>query len=107
MTRWLNHLGFVVLPLLALAVVLVKLAPAALRIWGNMRLVALFKQLEEVEKAHAAGSDRSELLDRLDHVDEKSASMFVTRSTVHDYIDFRQFLHDMRERVDTRDDEGA
>jgi hypothetical protein len=33
--------------------------------------------------------------------------MFVPRSTVHDYIDFRQFLHDMRERVEKKDSRGT
>ena len=99
-TRWLNHLGFVVLPLLTLAVVLVKLVPTALRIRGQLRLTNLFKKLEAVEQAHSAGADRSGLLAELDRIDEVSATMFVARSTVHDYIDFRQFLHDMRERVE-------
>jgi len=99
-TRWLNHLGFVVLPLLTLAAVLLKLVPTALRIWGQVRLTGLLKKLEAVEKAQAAGADRSRLVAELDRIDEASATMFVARSTVHDYIDFRQFLHDMRERVE-------
>jgi len=98
-TRHLNHLGFVVLPLLTLVVVLLKLLPTALRIYGNAMLTGLLKRLEVVEKGHAAGADRKELLADLDRIDAKSAKMFVPRSTVHDYIDFRQFLHDMRERV--------
>ena len=104
-TRFLNHLGFVVLPLLTVMVVLLKLAPVALRIIGSARLVGLLKRLEAVEKAHAAGADRSSLLADLDRIDENSAKMFVPRAKVHDYIDFRQFLHDMRERVERRDGE--
>ena len=46
-----------------------------------------------------AGFDTAELLARLDELDRKTAGMFVPRSMVHDYIDDRQFLHDMRERV--------
>jgi len=99
-TRWLNHLGFVVLPLLTLAFVLIKIAPMVLKIWGNIQLVGLFKKLEAVEKAHAAGGDREKLLADLDLIDQKSGKLFVPRSTVHDYIDFRQFLHDMKERVE-------
>jgi len=98
--RRLNHLGSVVLPLLTLAFVLIKIAPTALKIWGNIRLVGQLKGLEAVEKAHAAGGDREQLLADLDLIDQKSAKMFVARSIVHDYIDFRQFLHDMRDRVE-------
>ena len=101
-TRMLNHLGFVVLPLLTLALGLVKVVPLVLRIYGSARLTGFMKQLEAVEKAHASGADPSKLLAELKRLDEKSAKIFVPRSKVHDYIDFRQFLHDMRERVSSR-----
>jgi len=98
-TRFLNHLGFLVLPLLTAVVVLLKLVPTGLRVWGGLRLKGWFKQLAEIEKGHAAGDDRSQLLADLDQIDRASAKTFVPRSAVHDYVDFRQFLHDMRERV--------
>jgi hypothetical protein len=103
-TRFLNHLGFLVLPLLTAAIVLLKFVPAGLRIWGRLRLRGLLKQLEAVEKGHAAGDDASKLLADLARIDRVSATMFVPLSTAHDYIDFRQFLHDMRERVERKDD---
>jgi TRAP-type uncharacterized transport system substrate-binding protein len=106
-TRFLNHLGFVVLPLLTVAVVLLKIVPTGLRVWGGLRLKGLLKSLEAVEKGHAACADRSKLLADLDRIDLASAKMFVPRSTVHDYIDFRQFLHDMRERVEKKDGRGT
>jgi hypothetical protein len=99
-TRFLNHLGFLVLPLLSVAIVLLKVVPTGLRITGGLRLKRLLKDLESVEKGHAAGADRVQLLADLDRIDRASAGMFVPRSIVHDYIDFRQFLHDMRERVE-------
>jgi hypothetical protein len=98
-TRWLNHLGFVVLPLLALAVVLVKIVPLFLKIWISIKLTGFFKRLEEVEKSHAAGGDRPTLLAELAALDHASATIFVPRSSLPNYIDFRQFLHDMRERI--------
>jgi TRAP-type uncharacterized transport system substrate-binding protein len=100
--RWLNHLGFVVLPFVGVVVVLIKFLPMVLKTWGQIRLVGLLKKLEAVEKADAGGGDRSRLLADLDQIDKTSAKMFVPRSTVHDYIDFRQFLHDMRERIESR-----
>jgi len=98
-TRWLNHLGFVVLPLLALAMLLVKIVPLFLKIWISIKLTGFFKRLEKVEKAHAAGGDRSQFVAELDALDRDSATIFVPRSSLQSYIDFRQFLHDMRERV--------
>ena len=99
-TRSLNHLGLVVLPLLTLAFVLIKAVPMALDIWMKLKLTGLYKQLEIVEKSDAVGGDRSELLAQLEEIDRASSSLFVPRSKLLDYIDFRQFLHDMRERVE-------
>jgi hypothetical protein len=97
--RHLNHLGFVVLPLVGLAVVVVKFLPVVLRTWTSLRLTGLYKKLEAVEKADAAGADRAELLAQLAEIDQASSGLYVPRSNVADYIDFRQFLHDMRERI--------
>ncbi len=106
-TRYLNHLGFVVLPLLAGALILIKTVPLVLKLWATIRLMGFLKRLESVEKSQAADGDSSELLTRLNELDRVSATMFVPRSCVHDYIDFRQFLHDMRERVKNKDDSRA
>jgi hypothetical protein len=70
-----------------------------LKMWSRIQLVGMLKQLESVEKAHAAGSDPTELLVQLNELDKKTAALFVPRSMVHDYIDDRQFLHDLRERL--------
>ena len=97
--RLVVHFGFFVIPVLTVVVVLLKVVSTMLRLWGELQLNRLFKRLEAVEKGHAAGADKSELLGELDRVDRASAKLFVPRSVLHDYIDFRQFLHDMRERV--------
>ncbi len=78
---------------------MLKVVPLGLRVWGQLRLTGLFKRLESVEKRNAAGVDRDRLLSELDQIDQVSARMFVPRAIVQDYVDFRQFVHDMRERV--------
>ena len=105
--RFLNHLGFVVLPLLTVTLIILKAAPMALKLWFTIKLMGYFRRLVAVEKAHADGGDPSELLARLDEIDGASVTMFVPRSRVHDYIDLRQFLHDMRGRLMSQDDPGA
>lgn len=97
--RWVNHLVFVLLPLFAVVAVLLKLVTTGVRAWSGFKLKRMFKTLEAVEKGHAAGRDCAKLLGDLDVLDRDSAAMFVPMSTVQDYVDFRQFLHDMRERV--------
>lgn len=98
-TRFINQLGFLVLPTLTVAVLMLKIAPMAVKSWGGFQLRRHFRVLEAVEKKRAAGDSRAELLSDLERLDKSSASMFVPRSLSHDYVDFRQFLHDLRDRV--------
>lgn len=99
--RYLRHFGGVVLPLLALAVILIKFLPVVLKIWITVRLAVLYKRLVSVEKADAGGDDRADLLAQLQEIDDASSGIFVPRSKLAEYIDFRQFIHDMRDRINS------
>lgn len=99
-TRYLNHLGSFVLPLLALVVVLLKFLPMAFKVWFKLQTQRRMIQLGNVEKRYAAGDDRTGLSAELDRIDQATAKLFVPRACAHDFVDFRQFLHDMRERVE-------
>lgn len=101
-TRILSHLGFFVLPLLAVVLAAIKLVPAALKGWFQFRLQGWLKELAAVEKQHVGVKDHTELIERLNIIDSASVKMFVPRKAAHDYIDFRQFLHDLRERVERK-----
>ena len=57
-----------------------------------------------MEKADAAGDDRADLLAQLQEIDDASSKIFVPRSKLAEYIDFRQFLHDMRDRIASGDE---
>ncbi|MGI9470756.1 MAG: TAXI family TRAP transporter solute-binding subunit [Rubripirellula sp.] len=98
-TRFLNQLGFLVLPVLTVALLMLKLIPMGLKSWGKMHLRRQFRVLESVEKKRCAGEPQAELLSELEEIDTATATMFVPRGLTHDYVDFRQFLHDLRERV--------
>ena len=84
---------------------------AALRSRGiNVRAVATegglenLRRLEGVEKADATGTDRADLVADLQAIDDDSATIFVPRSKTAEYIDFRQFVHDMRDRIVSGDE---
>ena len=77
----------------------VKLIPAALRGWFSFRLQGWMKEPAAVEKQHVVDDDLAPLIERLDRIDSASAKMFIPQPSSHDYIDFRQFLHDLRDRV--------
>jgi len=98
-TRFLDHLGFFVLPLLTVAFVLIKVVPAVARIRAGIGMQRLLQDLAVVEKRAAGGEDPAQLLPELERVDRASATLFVPRSVTKDYLDLRQALHDLRERV--------
>ena len=97
--RFLNHLGFFVLPLLTGLALLLKAAPTALRMWTSTKLTGAMKQLARIEKAHAGGADGATLHTELDGVDRATAEMFVPRSCLTDYLGVRQAIHDLRDRL--------
>jgi hypothetical protein len=99
LTRYLNHLGFLVLPVLTALVVLLKLVPMALKAIGKLRLVGLYRQLEQIDRSSVAGESPAVLMANLDRLDATTATMFVPRALAPDYVNFRQALHDLRERV--------
>ena len=99
LTRYLNHLGFLVLPVLTVLVVLLKLVPMVLKAIGKLRLVGLYRQLEQVDRSSVAGEPPAVLMANLDRLNATSATMFVPKALAPDYVNFRQALHDLRERV--------
>ena len=46
------------------------------------------------------GGDRDSLLAELEYVDESTSdTRFLLRSTISSWLEMRQFLHDLRERM--------
>jgi len=99
-TRYLNHLGFMVLPLLVIVLLLLKIVPMGLSLYTGILLKGWFAKLAAIEKARVAGEEREKLLADLDRIDKSSAGMLVTHISAQDYVDFRQFLSDLRDRVE-------
>jgi hypothetical protein len=61
----------------------------------------------EVEKASAGpGADRAALLGRIDEIDRASLGVPVPRRQGQEYMDFRQFLYDLRARVEQLPERG-
>ena len=65
MTRYLHHVGFLVLPLAVLVLLLLKFVPLCLKIWTNFWLKRAFKRLAVVEKGHAAGKGHRRAIGRV------------------------------------------
>ncbi len=106
--RWLDRWGIVLLALAASALVFVKVLPALVRLYFTRHLSRAYRAMGEVEKAAAAPhAHRAALLARLDELDRASLGLPVPRRLGAEYMDFRQFLHDLRERVEGLAEPGA
>jgi len=101
-SRYLNHLGFLVLPTLTILVLLLKLVPMVLKGIGRLRLIGLYRQLEQIDRASVAAADEAELLADLHRLDATTAAMFVPRALAAEFVNFRQALYDLGERVQSR-----
>ena len=98
--RWLDRWGILLVALAASLLAVVKVLPELMKANFALRLNRAYRTMAEVEKAAAgAGPDRAALLARIDEVDRASLTVPVPRRLGQEYMDFRQFLHDLRTRV--------
>ena len=98
--RWIDRWGILLAALAASLLGLVKILPALTRANFTLHLNRAYRVMAEVEKAAAGpGPDRAALLARLGEIDRASLGVPVPRASGAEYMDFRQFLHDLRGRV--------
>lgn len=102
--RWIDRWGIVLVALIASLLGVVKVLPALVKANFALRLNRAYRAMAEVEKSLAtAGADRAALLARLDAIDRASLSLPVPRPSGAEFMDFRQFLHDLRSRIEDGD----
>jgi TRAP-type uncharacterized transport system substrate-binding protein len=89
----------VVVPMLTVAFGLFKLLPVAIQARFKIQSMGFYKRLALLEKAAAEGGELAGILARLDEIDRESAAMAVPRPCLTPFLELRQYLHDMRERL--------
>lgn len=100
-----DRLTGVIVPALTTFLVIFQLVPGLLRLRLNLSLKKLYRRLEKLEKRAAEpGVESAELLGQADSIDEDSVGLWVPRSQILAYLELRQFIHDMRERLSRRDE---
>ena len=104
-TRWLNHLGFVVLPLLTLVVVLLKVVTVFIKARASIRFNRFYRRLGTIERASASGANPQLTHRDLDLLDNACIDFSVPRSMIEQYLNLRQLIHDLRERLPKIPDE--
>ena len=85
-------------PLATAAVFLFKAVPGMIRFRFNVQLQRLYRRLERVEK-RSAEVDVETVLDELDAIESASSRLKVPRTQDAPYFEFRQNVHDVRDRV--------
>jgi hypothetical protein len=101
LATWIDRFIMVVVAFGSIAIALFSIVPRLIAMHLDRQLQAAYRRMEEVEKDRVAGSsDPATLLARLDEVDEETLGIRVyLRSGIASWMETRQFLHDLRERV--------
>ena len=100
-----DRLTGIVIPALTTFLLIFKLIPGFLRLRLDLSLRKLYGRLEKLEKRAAEPDvDTAELLGQADAIDEDSVGLWVPRSQTTAYLELRQYMHDMRERLSQRDE---
>ena len=99
-----DRLSGVIIPALTTFLMIFQLIPGLLRFRLNLSMKKLYRRLEEMEKLAAEPHvETLELQRQVDAVDRDSVGLWVPRSQIPAYLEFRQFLHDQRDRLSQRD----
>ena len=92
----------VIVTALTAAFALLSVLPKLLKAPFALAAIRAYGRLEAVEKKAAEpGADRKELLTDLAAIDESTAGMRVPAGDRTAYLELRQYLHDMRERIES------
>ena len=100
LATWIDRFIMVVVAFGSIAFGLFSLLPKLVDMHLQRQLDRAYKEMEVIEKALLAGGDTRALLAGLDDLDERTADIrILVRGGVSSWLEMRQFLHDLRERV--------
>ena len=100
LATWIDRFIMVVVAFGSAAIAAFSILPRLVTIHLDRQLQAAYRRMEEIEKRLEADGDRSEMLAELDDIEASTAEIrILLRSTISSWLEMRQFLHDLRERV--------
>jgi hypothetical protein len=101
LAAWINRFSMAAAAMASLAVALFKLLPALVGFSCKQSIKRSYRELESIERRAAAGADKKKLLDDLAKLDQSTAAIGVPlRSLKTAWFELRQYLHDMRDRLE-------
>jgi TRAP-type uncharacterized transport system substrate-binding protein len=100
LATWVDRFIMVVVAFGSIAIAVFSILPRLIEMHLDRQLQAAYRRMEEVEKAFVAGHDRSTLLATLDDIDKDTSETRIRlRSSIASWMELRQFLYDLRERI--------
>jgi TRAP-type uncharacterized transport system substrate-binding protein len=100
LATWIDRFFMVVVAFGSVAFAVFSILPRLVEMHLERQLQAAYRQMEAVEKQAFAGGDREALIAELDELDERTSDTRIyLRSTVSSWLEMRQFLHDLRDRI--------
>jgi hypothetical protein len=100
---WINRFLAAAAAIASAAITIFKILPALISLPFKLGIRRGFNELQVLERSAAAGTDKKTLLAELDQVDRSTASIKIPiRRLEPQWIELRQFVHDMRDRLESR-----
>ena len=100
LATWIDRFVMVVIAFGSIAIAVFSILPKLIEMHLDRQLQAAYRRMEEIEKQFVAGGDRDALLARLDDVErETSDTRIYLRSGISSWMEMRQFLYDLRDRI--------
>lgn len=97
---WIDRFLMVLVGFGSAAVALFSVIPKLIELSFNRNLETVYRQIEAIEKSLNGDYDRDTVLSELDALERQSADFkILMRSMIAPYMEMRQNLHDLRERV--------
>jgi TRAP-type uncharacterized transport system substrate-binding protein len=101
LAAWINRFLTAAVAIASAAVSLFKIIPALVSLPFKMKIKRGFGDLQALESQASAGTDKKILLDELAKVDQSTAAIRPPiRKLVSQWLELRQYLHDMRDRLE-------
>ena len=101
MAAWINRFLAAAVAMASAAVTLFRLIPALISFPFRRKIKMGFSDLRALERSAAEGSDKQSLLKAWAKVDASSAAIGVPLRTLEpQWLELRQYLHDMRDRLE-------
>jgi len=101
LATWINRFFMAVVALASGVVGIFKIVPALVSLPFKLKMRRGFSELRALEESAAAGTDKKTLLDELARVDQFTGTISPPlRNLEVQWLELRQYLHDMRDRLE-------